>query len=158
MGFFAIQDIPCRADIICFKMETASDGPYNFDSYFVYDLQQIAKENSTLTKAYTVGPFYNHYPVKREDVLNYANNYGFNKLIIKPEEFAFSCRGWICETDFNVSDERIEYNHSKESYVLVVGCGNKSRTENPKYCEGIGLTAEDATSACLDRCSLIVAH
>lgn len=73
---------------------------------------------------------------------------------IAEEELAFACGGEaVCNTDnLDVSDQRIESNRRIEAQIVV--CGDDNNEQNPKYCVGVGRSAEEARDACTQKCSI----
>ncbi|MBI5226549.1 hypothetical protein HY994_04940 [Candidatus Micrarchaeota archaeon] len=77
-------------------------------------------------------------------------------LPIRAEEVAFACdSSGTCGSDvLDVTDSHIDAKVNSKAYAVV--CGKDSSTNNPKYCVGLGRQAEDARTACVNKCRITV--
>ncbi|MBS3070057.1 hypothetical protein J4220_00945 [Candidatus Micrarchaeota archaeon] len=73
---------------------------------------------------------------------------------IAEEELQFACGGTaICNADnLDVTNDKIEANRRIEAQIVV--CGDNEKADVPKYCVGVGRSAEEARTACTDKCGI----
>ena len=75
---------------------------------------------------------------------------------IADEELRFACGGTtICNVDnLEVTGNGSSISVHRKIKATIVVCGDDSKLDNPKYCVGVGLNAEDARTACTLACGI----